>query len=160
MLQAQVSIWLLTKIQTVLRLTTKFPRILRGAEIHLSILSGNQNFLAQPHNLSVGTPLLLLPFPCGKRLQSSQISHKGSLLHHTCGIPGCRWKWGLTALENVQAQSSKTSRQQVTYQKLKIPSFKARGKREGGSCFWPHSSVIGRQKRIYVGRWWRGEGIS
>lgn len=151
MLQSQVSIWLFTKIQTVLQLTIKFPRILWEAEIHLSILLGNQNFLAQPHNihLSVGTPLLLLPSPCGKRLQTcSQISHKGSLLHHTCGIPGRRWKQGLTALENVQAQSSKNSRQQVTYQKLKIPFFKARGKREGDSCFWPPSSVMGRQMRI------------
>lgn len=145
-----ILIWLFTKIQTVLRLTIKFPRILREPEIHLSILLGNQNFLAQPHNihLSVGTPLLLLPFPCGKRLQTSQISHKGSLFHRTCGIPGRRWKWGLAALENVQAQSSKKSRQQVTYQKLKIPSSKASRKREGDSCFWPHSSVMGRQKRM------------
>lgn len=162
MLQSQVSIWLFTKIQTVLRLTTKFPRILREAEIHLSILLGNQNFLAQSHNihLSVGTPLLLLPFPCGKRLQSSQNSHKGSLLHRTCGIPGCRWKtedwlpWKMSRHRAVKPAGSKSPTRSS-----KFPLLRQEGKGKRTLVF-DHIAQWWEGRRECVGRWWRGEGIS
>jgi len=67
------------------------------------------NFLAQPHNIhpSVGTPLLLLPFPCGKRLCKAAKSHtKVCFFTAPLESQGVDESKDLAALESIQEWSN------------------------------------------------------
>jgi len=133
-----------------LRPTVRHPRILREPEFHLTFLLGNQNFLAQPHDihLAVGTPLLRHPLPCGKRLRKPAKSHTKVCFFiaplESQGVDESEdWlPWKVSRHRAIKKAGSKAP----AYQQCQIPSSVASRGVEGDACFPPHGSVMGRQK--------------